>query len=103
MKKKMASLRALYLSHIEAVQNVVRLHKASFNAGLEEFSSLASAFAHSIEEFLDLEAGESALVFQNLLSGLSTQQGEMTIFAKELKQNFHSSIEQAKGISEYSQ
>lgn len=50
MKKKVASSRALYLSHIEAVQNVVRLHKASSNAGLDEVSSLASANAHSIEE-----------------------------------------------------
>ncbi|KAK9921316.1 hypothetical protein M0R45_029829 [Rubus argutus] len=103
MKKKVASSRALYLSHIEAVQNVVRLHKASSNAGLDEVSSLASANAHSIEEFLDLEAGESALIFQNLLSGLATQQGEMTVFAKELKQKFYSSIEQTKEISEYSQ
>lgn len=50
MKKKVASSRALYVSHIEAVQNVVRFHKASSNAGLDEISSLASANAHSIEE-----------------------------------------------------
>lgn len=37
-------------------------------------------------QFLALEAGESASIFQNLLSGLSTQQGEMTVFAKELKE-----------------
>ncbi|XP_004303542.1 PREDICTED: 125 kDa kinesin-related protein isoform X2 [Fragaria vesca subsp. vesca] len=103
MKKKVASSRALYVSHIEAVQNVVRFHKASSNAGLDEISSLASANAHSIEEFLASEAGESATIFQNLLSGLSTQQGEMTIFAKELKQKFHDSINQTKEISEYSQ
>ncbi|PRQ43996.1 putative plus-end-directed kinesin ATPase [Rosa chinensis] len=103
MKKKVASSRALFVSHIEAVQNVVRLHKASSNAGLDEVSSLASANTHSIEEFLASEAGESASIFQNLLSGLSTQQGEMTIFAKELKQKFHSSINQTKEISEYSQ
>lgn len=50
LKKKVQSSRALYLSHIEAVQNVVRLHKASSNAGLEEISSLASANAHFVEE-----------------------------------------------------
>lgn len=50
LKKKVQSSRALYLSHIEAVQNVVRLHKASSNASLEEISSLAAANAHSIEE-----------------------------------------------------
>lgn len=50
LRKKVQSSRALYLSHIEAVQNVVRLHMASSNAGLEEISSLASSNAHSIEE-----------------------------------------------------
>lgn len=50
LKKKVKSSRALYLSHIEAVQNVVRLHKASSVAGLEEISSLASSNAQSIEE-----------------------------------------------------
>lgn len=50
MKKKVTSSRALYISHIEAVQNVVRLHKASSNASLEEISALASSNAQSIEE-----------------------------------------------------
>lgn len=47
---KVTALRALYMSHVEAVQNVVRLHKASSNAGLEEISSLAASNAHSVEE-----------------------------------------------------
>ena len=46
----MSASRALYISHIEAVQNVVRLHKASSNAALEEISALASSNAHSIAE-----------------------------------------------------
>lgn len=50
VSEKITTLRALYLSHIEAVQNVVRLHKAGSNAGLEEISSLAASNAHSIEE-----------------------------------------------------
>ncbi|CAL8170340.1 unnamed protein product [Prunus armeniaca] len=50
MKHKLTSSRTLYLSHIEAVQNVVRLHKASSNAALEEISSLASSNANSVEE-----------------------------------------------------
>ncbi|XP_050383598.1 kinesin-like protein KIN-5C isoform X2 [Argentina anserina] len=103
LKKKVASSRGLYVSHIEAVQNVVRFHKANSNAGLDKILSLASANAHSIEEFLASEAGEAASIFQNLLSGLSTQQGEITLFAKELKQKFQSSINHTKEISEYSQ
>ena len=42
--------KALYISHIEAVQNVVRLHKSSSNASLEEISSLTSSNVQSIEE-----------------------------------------------------
>lgn len=50
MKKKVATSRALYISHMEAVQNVVRLHKASSNACLEEISALTSSSAKCIEE-----------------------------------------------------
>ena len=46
----MTALRTLYISHIEAVQNVVRLHKASTDATLEELSSVISSNGHSIEE-----------------------------------------------------
>lgn len=70
MKKKVASSRALYLSHIEAVQNVVRLHKASSNAGLDEVSSLASANADSIEE---VGSNLSFFAFSPLLHSLVLQ------------------------------
>lgn len=50
MKKKLTASRALYVSHLEAVQNVVRLHKANSNAALEEISALASSNASSVEE-----------------------------------------------------
>ncbi|GMN39448.1 hypothetical protein TIFTF001_008676 [Ficus carica] len=103
LKKKVKSSRALYLSHIEAVQNVVRLHKASSDAGLEEISSLASSNAKSIEEFLLSEAGKASLIFEDLQSSLSTQQGEMTVYARELRQRFNATAEQLKDISECSQ
>lgn len=50
MKKKLSSSRTLYVSHIEALQNVVRLHKANSNATLEDITVLASSSASSIEE-----------------------------------------------------
>lgn len=50
MKKKVTALRTLYTSHVEAVQNVVRLHKANSDATLEEISSLSASNCHSIEE-----------------------------------------------------
>ncbi|XP_062112736.1 kinesin-like protein KIN-5C [Humulus lupulus] len=103
LKKKVKSSRALYLSHIEAMQNVVRLHKASSDAGLEEVSSLASSSAHSVEDFLASEAGKIDSIFGDLQSSLSTQQGEMALFARELRQRFNTSVDQIKDISEYSQ
>ncbi|KAJ4705284.1 Kinesin-like protein [Melia azedarach] len=101
VKKKVATSRALYISHMEAVQNVVRLHKASSNACLEEISALTSSSAKCIEEYLASEAIEAASIYDNLQSTLSTQQGEMAIFAKELRQRFHATVEQTKDISEY--
>ncbi|XWS56012.1 hypothetical protein CRYUN_Cryun09bG0050000 [Craigia yunnanensis] len=84
MKKKVTAARALHVSHMEAVQNVVRLHKANSNAALDEISALAFSNAHSIEE-----------------GTLATHQGEMALTARELRQRFHVSIEQTKDISDY--
>ncbi|XWS59472.1 hypothetical protein CRYUN_Cryun08bG0125000 [Craigia yunnanensis] len=101
MKKKVSAARALHVSHMEAVQNVVRLHKASSNAALDEISTLASSNAHSIEEFLSSEASKAASMFDDLQGTLATHQGEMALFARELRQRFHVSIEQTKDISDY--
>ncbi|KAE8676888.1 kinesin-like protein [Hibiscus syriacus] len=101
MKKKVTAARALHVSHMEAVQNVVRLHKASSNAALEKISSLASSNAHSIEEFFSSEASKAVSMFSDLQNSLATHQGEMTVFVKELRQRFHVSIEQTNDISDY--
>ncbi|XP_017977805.1 PREDICTED: kinesin-like protein KIN-5C [Theobroma cacao] len=101
MKKKVTAARALHVSHMEAVQNVVRLHKASSNAALEEISTLAFSNVHSIEEFLLSEASKAASMFDDLQGTLATHQGEMALFARELRQRFHVSIEQTKDISDY--
>ncbi|XP_061366744.1 kinesin-like protein KIN-5C isoform X2 [Gastrolobium bilobum] len=103
LKKKVTSLRALYISHIEAVQNVVRLHKASSDATLEELSSVISSNGHSIEEFLASEATEAGSIFDDLQSSLSTQQDELALFARELRHRFNLSVEQINDISESSQ
>ncbi|OMO68330.1 hypothetical protein COLO4_29695 [Corchorus olitorius] len=101
LKKKVTAARALHVSHMEAVQNVVRLHKASSNATLEEISTLATSNAHSVEEFLSSEASKAASMFDGLQGTLATHQGEMALFARELRQRFHDSIEQTKDISDY--
>ncbi|GMH30138.1 hypothetical protein Nepgr_031981 [Nepenthes gracilis] len=101
LKKKVMDSRILYVSHIEAMQNVVRLHKASSDASLEEISSLASADARSIEEFLTAEANEATLIYDDLQETLSSHQGEMALFARELRQRFNDSVEHMKQVSEF--
>ena len=139
----MTASRALYISHIEAVQNVVRLHNASSNAGLEEISASISSNAQSLEQvgssntpgyfcltniiirdytyyisfffyyhvvsfylasllviiliafllfsvtcnqFLAAEAIDANSIFDDLQGTLSSHQGEMAQFARELRQ-----------------
>ncbi|KAL1352124.1 hypothetical protein HN51_016106 [Arachis hypogaea] len=103
LKNKVTGLRNLYLSHIEAVQNVVRLHKASSDGALEELSSLISSNGRSIQEFLESEATQAGAIFDELQSSLSTQQGELAVFAREMRHRFNLSVEQIKDISDRSQ
>ncbi|WMV52454.1 hypothetical protein MTR67_045839 [Solanum verrucosum] len=100
LKRKTRASRALYVSHLEAMQNVVKLHKASSTAALEEISALASSNSISIKEFLDAEYVEANSLFEELQSTLSTHQGEMALFAGELRQKFHDSTEHLANISE---
>ncbi|GKV38905.1 hypothetical protein SLEP1_g46758 [Rubroshorea leprosula] len=101
MKKKVKAGKALYFSHLEAVQNIVRLHKASSNAALEEISTLGSSNMQSMEEFLQSEGAEAASIFNDLQRTIESHQEEMALFARELRQRFNVSIEQTKDISEY--
>ncbi|XP_065858955.1 kinesin-like protein KIN-5C [Euphorbia lathyris] len=55
IKWKLTGVSASYISQIEAMQNFVRLHKAS--SGLEE--SLASANAHSIEHKIQVSSEQT--------------------------------------------
>ncbi|KAJ6425583.1 hypothetical protein OIU84_026207 [Salix udensis] len=101
LKKKLSSSRAVYISHIEAVQNVVRLHNAGSIAGLEEISLLASSSAQTIKDHLASESGQVSSIFDELQNTLSTHQGEVALFAREMRQRFHVSSEQRKEVSEY--
>ncbi|WCJ34284.1 Kinesin-like protein KIN-5C [Euphorbia peplus] len=101
IKRKVTASRTLYISHIEALQNVVRLHKAGSIASLEEISSLASADAQSIEDYLSSDADRVASIFSEIQSTLSAHQGEMALFARELRQKFNVSGEQTKEVSDY--
>ncbi|CAL0310527.1 unnamed protein product [Lupinus luteus] len=103
LKTKVTALRELYISHNEAMQNVARLHKAGSDATLNELSSIISSNGHSIEEFLASENAESGSIFDDLQNSLSTQQGELALFARELRHRLNLSVEQIKDISMRSQ
>ncbi|KAL0410132.1 UNVERIFIED_CONTAM: Kinesin-like protein KIN-5C [Sesamum latifolium] len=100
LKNKVSASRALYISHFEAVQNVVRLHKAGSNAALDELSALASSNSNSIGELLAAEAVEVNSVFDDLQQTLSSHQGEMAHFAGELRQRFNASMDHLMSTSE---
>ncbi|KNA19863.1 hypothetical protein SOVF_057510 [Spinacia oleracea] len=101
LKKKVVASRTLYISHVDALQNVVRLHKASTDASLEEMASQASANARSLEEFLETEDGEAMSIYDDLQTTLSSHQGEMALFARELRKRFHDSIAHMKDIADF--
>ncbi|XP_052172781.1 kinesin-like protein KIN-5C [Diospyros lotus] len=101
LKKKMTTSRALYISHFEAVQNLVRLHNASSNAGLEEILASISSSVNSIEQVLAGEVVEANGIFDDLQGKLSAHQGEMAHFSRELRERFNVSIEHFRNISEF--
>ncbi|KVH88270.1 Glycoside hydrolase, catalytic domain-containing protein, partial [Cynara cardunculus var. scolymus] len=70
-------------TRFEALKNVVRLHKASANGSLEDTSVLASSNACCVEELLAKEATEGHAIFDDLYGSLSTQEGEIALFARE--------------------
>ncbi|XP_047308736.1 kinesin-like protein KIN-5C [Impatiens glandulifera] len=101
MKKKVTNSRALFISHIEALQNVIRLHNAGSNAALEEISSLTSHNAQSVEQFLVAESTEASSFFDDIQVALSTQQSEMALFAHDLRQKFNESVDRSKDMSTF--
>jgi kinesin family protein 11 len=68
LKQKVTTLRALYISHVEAMQNVVRLHKSGSDATFQELSSLVSSNGHSIEEVRHATTVEITYVYLVMMS-----------------------------------
>ncbi|XP_073098956.1 kinesin-like protein KIN-5C [Elaeis guineensis] len=101
VKRKVLSSRALYISHIEAVQNVVRLHKASSNASLEEMSSMISTNSCSLYQLLAFGEGEADQIFGDLQRILSNHRGEIAHFTQELREVFSISSDRTKEMSKF--
>ncbi|XP_072998391.1 kinesin-like protein KIN-5C [Typha latifolia] len=99
LKKKVLASKVLYSSHIEAVQNVVRLHKASTDANLEEISSMASTNCCSVDQLLALGEAETNLVFGDLQTMLSNHRGEIANFTQDLRERFRTSLARTKEMS----
>ncbi|KAI3694582.1 hypothetical protein L1987_77549 [Smallanthus sonchifolius] len=101
LKKKVSASRSLYISHIEDMENVVRLHKASANGSMEDISAKAFSSARSVEELLAEEAAKGQSIFDKLQRTISTQQGEIVSFARELRKRFDDSIHHTTNISKF--
>ncbi|KAH9322160.1 hypothetical protein KI387_016799, partial [Taxus chinensis] len=99
LKQKVVDLKALYFSHLESLQNIVRLHKSNSNASLDDINSSASTNVTLFEEMLGLAAGEADSVLKDLQTTLSDQQGEMAAFAQQTRERARISIELIKSIS----
>ncbi|URD89170.1 KISc [Musa troglodytarum] len=101
LRKKVLASKSLFLSHIEAVQNVVRLHKAGSTAGLEEMSSMISANCCSFDQLLALGEGEADQIFCDLEKKLSEHRGEIAHFTHELRERFNTSLIRVKEFSQF--
>ncbi|KAL8236585.1 hypothetical protein R6Q59_017666 [Mikania micrantha] len=101
LKKKVSTSRNMYVSHIEDMENVVHLHKASANGNLEDISAKASSNAQCVEKLLAAESAKGHSIFDDLNGILSTQQGEIAVFARELRKRFNDSIHHTTNMSEF--
>ncbi|MFS8033223.1 hypothetical protein Hanom_Chr17g01566991 [Helianthus anomalus] len=65
-KKKVSASRCLYISHIEGMENGVRLHKASANGSLKDILDPSSSNARCVEKLLAVEAAKGRSIFDEL-------------------------------------
>ncbi|XP_074589164.1 kinesin-like protein KIN-5C [Curcuma longa] len=101
LKKKVLASKSLFKSHIEAIQNVVRLHKASSNDSLEEMSSIIFANCCSLNQLLVLGEGEADQTLSELQNLLLGHRGEIAHFTQELRERFSNSLIHVKEASQF--
>ncbi|PVH37399.1 hypothetical protein PAHAL_6G302400 [Panicum hallii] len=101
LKKKILASKSLYMSHMEAFQNVVLLHKASANATLEDISSLSAASCCSLDQLLACVEGEAQNIFSDIHNLLTTHRSELTHFTRELRESFLISLDRTKEMSTF--
>ncbi|KAG2580692.1 kinesin-like protein KIN-5C [Panicum virgatum] len=101
LKKKILASKSLYMSHMEAFQNVVLLHKASANATLEDISSLSAASCCSLDQLIACVEGEAHNIFSDIQNLLTTHRSELTHFTQELRESFLISLDRTKEMSTF--
>ncbi|KAL6859172.1 hypothetical protein ACP4OV_018174 [Aristida adscensionis] len=101
LKKKILASKSLYMSHMEAFQNVVLLHKANSNSTLEDISSLSAASCCSLDQLLACVEGEAQKIFTDIQNLLTTHRNETTHFTDELRESFQTSLDRTKEMSSF--
>ncbi|KAG2682991.1 hypothetical protein I3843_10G011500 [Carya illinoinensis] len=88
---------------IGSLCNLVETSLSEQKEHLLSVEKLSHSFTGIHEKLLGSEACEAASIFNDLQSTLSSHQGEMAVFARELRQRFNVSVEQTRDISDFSQ
>ncbi|CAM0911628.1 unnamed protein product [Alopecurus aequalis] len=101
IKKKILASKSLYMSHMEAFQNIVLLHKANTNSTLEDVSSLSAASCCSLDQLLACVEGEALKIFTDIQSLLADHRSELAHFTKELRDSFSISLDRTKDMSSF--
>ncbi|KAG8048309.1 hypothetical protein GUJ93_ZPchr0008g14046 [Zizania palustris] len=101
IKKKILASKALYMSHMEAFQNVVLLHKANANSTLEDISSLSAASCCSLDQLLVCVDGEAQKIFSDIQNLLADHRSEVAHFTQEMRETFRISLDRTKDMSSF--
>ncbi|KAJ0973399.1 hypothetical protein J5N97_021358 [Dioscorea zingiberensis] len=101
LEKKLSGSKALYMSYMEAVQNVVRLHEASANAALEEMTSLTSTNSCTLDHLLALGEKEADQIIGDLQNMLSSHRAEIAHFTQELRERCIHSLNHTREMSKF--
>ncbi|XP_078434757.1 P-loop containing nucleoside triphosphate hydrolases superfamily protein [Wolffia australiana] len=101
LAEKVAASRAVYISHIETIHNIVQLHKANSDGSLDQISSSISAHHSSLEELLASGEKKSDQLFGKIQEMLLSHRAEIARFAQELRERFQGSLQQSKDTSDF--
>ncbi|KAJ4783167.1 Kinesin-like protein [Rhynchospora pubera] len=99
LRTKVLDSKTLYMSHVEGIENVVRLHKSTTNASLEEMASVDFTNHSSLKQMVagGLEIASNILIDMEKM--LSSHRADIASFMKELRERFQASVARTKETS----